>query len=178
MRRFNLILTSFIATGILVLSSLSVSVASTNRPETPNWFSIDVNIASKVKFPLVVSNYGLDANSTPNVVYPNLAGDYRGSMKVNGFTWQVLPSNYSRAFDMKSFKLTKNQSQSIRSIYVLEKGANGWAHWVHAELVGVGQGRSLATALGFANNQVITFNDYLGFDTYSVYPVTGITVPN
>lgn len=50
-------------------------------------------------------------------------------------------------------------------------------HWVHAELVGLDQGSGLTMALAFANNQVITFSDYLGFETYSVYHVQGITIP-
>lgn len=138
MRRYNLILTSALVTGILLLSSGSASLASTKRLETPNWFSKDVNIASKVKFPVVVSIYGLDANSAPNVASPNLAGFYRGSTKVNGFAWQMLPINYDNQFKFSnSWKL--NQDQSIHSLYVLEKKSNGWAQWFHAELVGVDQ---------------------------------------
>ena len=86
----------------------------------------------------------------------------------------MLPINDDNQFKFSAWKL--NQS-SIHSLYVLEKGTNGWAHWVHAELVGVDQGDTLAVAIGFADNQVITFSDYLGWDTYRVYPVKGITLP-
>lgn len=170
-------LASFVTVGVVVLLSWVVSSASVTRSQPLDWLSGDINIASQLNFPVVVSNYGLDENSTPNVAYPNIPGEYRGRTKVDGFTWQMLPRNYSRTFPMKSFKLTKNQARSVRSIYVLERSVNGWAHWVHAELVAVGQGSSLTTAIGFANNQVITFSNYLGFDTYSIYPITGITVP-
>jgi hypothetical protein len=144
----------------------------------PDWYTQDLQTASKVTSPVKPAFYTLNWGCQITNEEPPGGGYSEGTLGVLGQVWigeragnayrSFYSYDYADGVENGSPEFAEGGAE-LSWIYVLEDGT-----FEAAVLCPLGNAEFLA----FAPDQVIIGSNHSGFDDYAIYPVQGIIIPN